>query len=71
MEEKNGAEEIRENPQDRLLREKHVRERIPVSHSEWWKGVREGRYPKPIKLSERVTCWRESDIRKLIEGVQP
>jgi prophage regulatory protein len=40
---------------------------IPVSKSTWWAGVRSGRYPKPVKLGERVTAWRWEDIRALIE----
>jgi prophage regulatory protein len=39
---------------------------IPISKSSWWAGVKSGRYPKPIKLGERTTCWNVSDIRKLI-----
>lgn len=39
---------------------------IPVCASTWWDGVRSGRYPKPIKLSPRVTVWRAEDIRELI-----
>jgi len=40
---------------------------IPVSRSTWLTGVREGRFPKPVKLSKRTTAWRVSDIRALIE----
>jgi len=40
---------------------------IPVSRSSWWAGVKTGRYPKPLKLSERITVWRMSDIQKLID----
>lgn len=40
---------------------------IPVSKSTWWNGVRSGRFPKPIKLSERITVWRVEDIRALID----
>jgi len=40
---------------------------IPVSRSSWYKGISEGRYPKPVKLSERTSAWRVKDIRKLIE----
>jgi len=40
---------------------------IPVSRSTWWDGVSTGRFPKPIKLSPRVTVWRVEDIRALIE----
>ena len=43
---------------------------IPVSKSTWWAGVKSGRYPKPVKLGERITAWRAEDIQALIdEGV--
>jgi prophage regulatory protein len=38
----------------------------PVSRSTWWNGVKEGKYPQPVKLSERVTAWRATDIRRLL-----
>lgn len=41
---------------------------IPVSKSTWWAGVRDGRFPKPIKLGTRVTVWRAEDIAQLISG---
>jgi hypothetical protein len=40
---------------------------IPVSKSTWWQGIKNGRYPKPVKLGERCTAWRVEDIRALIE----
>ena len=40
---------------------------IPVSKSTWWAGIKDGRFPKPIKLGERVTAWRAEDIRALFE----
>ncbi len=40
---------------------------FPVGKSSWWQGVREGRYPKPVKLGPRTTAWRASDIRMLLE----
>ncbi|WP_185236356.1 helix-turn-helix transcriptional regulator [Teredinibacter franksiae] len=42
---------------------------IPVSKTTWWEGIRDGRYPKPVKLSERSTAWRVEDIYKLIESI--
>jgi len=39
---------------------------IPVKKSCWWKGVQDGRFPKPVKLGPRVTAWRVEDIRALI-----
>ncbi len=41
---------------------------IPVGRSTWWAGVKDGRFPKPVKLSRRVTAWRVEDIRTLIEN---
>ena len=41
---------------------------IPVSKSTWWQGVKDGRFPKPIKLGPRVKVWRADDIHSLIEN---
>jgi predicted DNA-binding transcriptional regulator AlpA len=40
---------------------------IPVGKSTWWQGVRDGRFPKPVKLGPKTTAWRVEDIRALIE----
>jgi len=40
---------------------------IPISKSSWWAGIKTGKYPKPIKLSARCTCWHAEDIRQLIK----
>jgi predicted DNA-binding transcriptional regulator AlpA len=40
---------------------------LPISKSSWWAGVRDGRYPKAIKLGPRITAWRVDDIRALID----
>lgn len=42
---------------------------IPVGKSTWWQGVKLGKFPKPVKLGERTTAWRVSDIQKLIESM--
>jgi predicted DNA-binding transcriptional regulator AlpA len=39
---------------------------IPVSKSTWWAGIKDGRYPRPVKLGPRITAWRVEDIRALI-----
>lgn len=41
---------------------------IPVSKSTWWQGVKDGRFPKPIKLGPRVTVWRAEDIAALVRN---
>src|SRR5687768_11777045 len=40
---------------------------FPIGKSSWWAGIKEGRYPKPVKLGPRTTAWRVEDIRALIE----
>ena len=52
---------------DRLLRLPQVLELIPVGRSTWWLGVKEGRFPQPVKLGPRTTAWRESEILPLME----
>ena len=41
---------------------------FPICKTEWWNGVRDGKYPQPIKLSANITVWRVEDIRRLIES---
>ncbi len=40
---------------------------IPIGKTAWWAGVNKNRYPQPIKLSPRVTVWRESEIYALVQ----
>lgn len=40
---------------------------IPISRAAWWRGVAAGRYPAGVKLSDRVTAWRRSDIQALLQ----
>ena len=53
-----------------LLRLSQVLSLVPVSKSTWWNGVRSGRFPRPVKLSQRTTCWRASEILRLIEDAE-
>jgi prophage regulatory protein len=56
-----------EMPRVRLLRIRQVLEIIPVSKSTWWQGVKDKKFPAPIKLGPRTTCWYESDIQRLLD----
>ncbi len=51
-----------------FLRLPQVLALIPVSKSAWWVGIKEGRFPAPVKLSARTTAWRAEDISALIES---
>lgn len=39
---------------------------IPVGKSTWWQGVKDGRFPKPVKLGPKTTACRLEEIRVLI-----
>lgn len=43
---------------------------IPFSAPTLWRKVKAGTFPKPLKLSERVTAWRVGDVRAWI-AAQP
>ena len=36
--------------------------RLPFSPNSIWRLAREGKFPKPVKLSAGVTAWRLEDI---------
>lgn len=54
---------------NQIIGDKNTPPIIPVSRSTWLAGVREGRFPKPIKLTKRTTAWLASDISDLIERI--
>lgn len=41
---------------------------IPVSKSTIWEWVKIGRFPRPIKLSAKVTVWKVEDVVAVIRG---
>lgn len=55
--------------EESFLRLSQVLKVFPVSKSTWWNGVRDGIFPKPVKLTQRTTAWRRSDIVKLCARV--
>lgn len=42
---------------------------LPIGRSTFLAGVKSGKYPKPIKLGSKTTCWRKSDIVELINNL--
>jgi len=53
-------------PEVGFLRLSQVLQFLPISRTAFYNGVREGRYPKPVKLSERTSAWKVEEIRGLI-----
>ncbi len=36
--------------------------KLPVSPATIWRWVREGKFPKPFKLSESITAWDATEV---------
>lgn len=53
----------------RLLRIDDVLEVIPVSSTTWWEGIKDGLFPKGVKIGSRTVAWRYGDIRDLAERI--
>ena len=52
---------------ERLLRLNQVLARVPISRATWYAGIRDGRFPPPVKLGARISAWREGDVLVLLD----
>ena len=53
---------------DRLLRRPEVEQIVGAGTSTLYKMVREGRFPKPIKITAAAVRWRLSEINAWMEA---
>lgn len=67
MEEQMPTENITVIPTTGFLRLNQVLRFIPVGKTAWYDGIKEGRYPAPVKLGPRTAAYRAQDICALIE----
>ena len=42
---------------------------IPISRSQWYAGIKTGKYPKCVKLGARISAWRSRDIEAVVEAI--
>lgn len=56
------ASTIQQFPETGFVRLPAILRIFPVSRSNWWEGVRQKRYPQPVKLGPRITAWKVEDI---------
>ncbi len=54
-------------PEIGFLRIKEILKIFPIGKSTWWQGVKDGKFPKPVKLGQRTTAWKVEDIKSLID----
>ena len=52
---------------ERLLRLNQVLARVPISRATWYAGIKDGRFPPPVKLGARISAWREGDVLVLLD----
>ncbi len=48
---------------DAYVREETVLAMYPVGATTLWQSIKDGRFPKPVKLSPRVNAWRVGTLR--------
>lgn len=41
---------------------------LPFSTATLWRKVKAGTFPKPVKLSARVTAWRVEEVRDWLDA---
>jgi prophage regulatory protein len=41
---------------------------VPFSSATLWRRCAKGLFPKPVRLSERVTAWRVGDVRDWLDN---
>jgi len=41
---------------------------LPFSAPTLWRKVKAGTFPRPMKLSQRVTAWRVGDVREWLSA---
>lgn len=41
---------------------------LPFSAATLWRKVKNGSFPKPVKLSDRITAWRMDEIQSWLES---
>ncbi len=62
------------NLKDNFINTSEVAKLVPFSRSTLYKFIKQGKFPQPIKLGERIHLWNKADVTKWINdnfgGVQ-
>ena len=53
-------------PSGGFIRQPALLKIVPFSPATLWRKCKTGQFPKPVKLSERVTAWRVGDVREFL-----
>lgn len=56
-------------PDDGFVRQAQIIPHIvPVSPATFWRMIKSGEFPSPVKLSERITAWPVETVRKWVNS---
>jgi predicted DNA-binding transcriptional regulator AlpA len=64
------SKDMHEKPNDALVRIGRIvgpNGLIPVSRSSFYQGIRDGIYPKAVRLGKRTSAWRMSELMRVIQ----
>ncbi len=56
-------------PPEGFVRLPTVLQVLGIGRTSFWNGIKDGRYPRPVKLGARTAVWRVEDIRALIASL--
>ena len=57
-------------PDTAYVRQPQLLEVVPFSSATLWRKCKNGDFPRPAKLSERVTAWRVAEVRAWLAKAQ-
>lgn len=55
---------------DRILRPREVCRVVALSRTTLWRRVRDGQFPKPIRLGPNAVGWRRSAIDEWLDSLE-
>lgn len=53
-----------------FMRIQEVLRYVPIGKSTWWKGIKEGKFPKGRKIGPKTTVWSKKDILGLLQKIE-
>ena len=56
-------------PEEKLLSDKDVAEKLAISRASVWRFANEGKLPKPVRLSESTQRWRATEINSYLANL--
>lgn len=57
------------SPEEQLLRAWDVAKLLGVSIPTVWRWTREGKLPQPMKITQRITVWRKTELIPCVEAL--